>query len=158
MSKVAKLIAIAKYNLHSFAAGQECGIGHGCAGAPPSNEEFYHNGYNIGAIVASFNPISGSFNSLPDPVATVQSDPEVTKTLERIGSRSGKYAEDGSTFQNREGNLPLNDDPAYYTEWTVDTPGAKGRGSQRIVVGKNGETYYSGDHYRSFVDITQKKP
>jgi ribonuclease T1 len=62
------------------------------------------------------------------------------------------YAKDGSEFGNREGRLPQNG-PGYYREYTVDTPGSPDRGARRLVTGRNGEFYYTSDHYRSFVRL-----
>lgn len=59
------------------------------------------------------------------------------------------YRQDGSVFQNRERLLPTK--PAgYYREYTVVTPGEDDRGAQRIVAGREGERYYTADHYESF--------
>lgn len=59
------------------------------------------------------------------------------------------YDQDGSTFQNREGILP--DHPrGHYREYTVETPGSPDRGARRIVTGRDGERYYTDDHYDSF--------
>lgn len=59
------------------------------------------------------------------------------------------YRQDGSVFENREGLLP---DAAsgYYHEYTVATPGSTDRGARRIVVGNQGEAYWTDDHYESF--------
>lgn len=62
------------------------------------------------------------------------------------------YQRDGAVFGNREGRLPKRE-RGYYREFTVKTPGAKDRGARRIVAGKNGELYYTQDHYRSFLRI-----
>jgi ribonuclease T1 len=59
------------------------------------------------------------------------------------------YQKDGSVFGNREGLLPRRD-RGYYREYTVRTPGASDRGARRIVAGRNGEFYYTEDHYRTF--------
>lgn len=64
------------------------------------------------------------------------------------------YARDGITFRNREGLLPSQPD-GYYSEFTVPTPGALDRGPQRIIVGANGERFYTPDHYQSFVRLDQ---
>jgi ribonuclease T1 len=78
---------------------------------------------------------------------------QIAKTLALI-ERGGPfpYPKDGTTFMNREGKLP---DRArgYWREYTVPTPGAGTRGARRIVRGKSGETYYTNDHYRTFVRI-----
>ncbi len=62
------------------------------------------------------------------------------------------YQRDGAVFGNREGRLPKRE-RGYYREFTVKTPGGKDRGARRIVAGKNGELYYTQDHYRSFLRI-----
>ena len=62
------------------------------------------------------------------------------------------YQRDGAVFGNREGRLPKRE-RGYYREFTVKTPGAKDRGARRVVAGKNGELYYTQDHYRSFLRI-----
>ena len=83
---------------------------------------------------------------------------EVNKTLDRIESAGPfAHAKDGVAFRNREGRLPGKNDPDYYREYTVNTPGAKDRGTRRVVRGKGGETYYTDDHYRNFVQIDPKK-
>jgi ribonuclease T1 len=64
------------------------------------------------------------------------------------------YAQDGRTFQNREKLLPQRS-RGYYREYTVKTPGAKDRGARRIVAGREGELYYTEDHYRSFRRIIE---
>lgn len=62
------------------------------------------------------------------------------------------YAKDGSEFSNREGRLPQKG-PGYYREYTVETSGSPDRGARRIVTGRNGEVYYTRDHYQSFVRL-----
>ena len=60
-----------------------------------------------------------------------------------------RFPNDGATFQNRERRLPKQ--PAgYYKEYVHPTPGLSGPGPQRIVMGQQGETYYTPDHYRTF--------
>jgi guanyl-specific ribonuclease Sa len=90
-----------------------------------------------------------SIRNLDGDVA-YRGDVDVTATLTRI--KAGKllrFGNDGSTFQNREGRLPKN--PAgYYKEYVHPTPGLSGPGPQRIVMGQDGETYYTPDHYATF--------
>ncbi|MNC91328.1 Guanyl-specific ribonuclease Sa3 precursor [compost metagenome] len=52
-------------------------------------------------------------------------------------------------FGNFEKRLPIKE-RGYYREYTVRTPGVKSRGARRIVAGRDGELYYSDDHYDSF--------
>lgn len=77
-------------------------------------------------------------------------DIDLTPTLERIerGKRL-RFAHDGSVFENRERRLPQK--PAgYYHEFVHPTPGDNGPGGQRVVVGREGEVYYTPDHYHTF--------
>lgn len=62
------------------------------------------------------------------------------------------YRQDGSVFQNREGLLPARPS-GHYREYTVETPGSPDRGARRIVVGGDGEMYWTADHYDSFAWI-----
>ncbi|MCC6174449.1 MAG: hypothetical protein IT305_04010 [Chloroflexi bacterium] len=88
-----------------------------------------------GATAESFGKVVGK--------GTVDLGP----TIERIAK-----GEKGTIFRNREGLLPAK--PAgYYREFDVPTEGVKGRGPQRVVAGRAGELYYTGDHYTSFTRI-----
>jgi ribonuclease T1 len=73
---------------------------------------------------------------------------DVIKRIENGGSFD--YRQDGVTFQNRERLLPA-EPSGYYREYTVATPGAVDRGARRLILGKNGELYYTPDHYKSFL-------
>lgn len=59
------------------------------------------------------------------------------------------YDRDGVVFGNFEQFLPK-ENRGYYREYTVKTPGERSRGARRIVTGKDGERYYTDDHYKSF--------
>lgn len=78
---------------------------------------------------------------------------ELQKTLDLI-ARGGPYPyrNDDSVFANRERLLPQQE-RGYYREYTVVTPGAPNRGARRVVRGNGGETYYTRDHYRTFLRI-----
>ena len=80
---------------------------------------------------------------------------EIAKTFDRISTSERRYRQDGSTFQNREHRLP--EKPrGYYREYTVETPGSRDRGARRLVLGKDGEAYYTNDHYNTFLKIDPK--
>jgi len=64
------------------------------------------------------------------------------------------FPRDGVVFGNFEDRLPAKA-RGYYREYTVRTPGAKDRGARRIVAGRDGELYYTDDHYNSFRRITE---
>ena len=81
--------------------------------------------------------------------------PEARETISLI--RKGgpfPFPRDGVVFGNFEERLPAKA-RGYYREYTVRTPGAKDRGARRIVAGRDGELYYTDDHYNSFRRITE---
>lgn len=96
-----------------------------------------------------------SVSKAPLSDVSVQALPaEARATLARI--RAGgpfSYERDDVVFGNRERILPSRS-RGYYHEYTVPTPGVKGRGARRIVCGGDSSTlaecYYSDDHYQSF--------
>ena len=59
------------------------------------------------------------------------------------------YPRDGAVFGNFERWLLVRE-RGYYREYTVPTPGARDRGARRLIAGRNGEFYYTDDHYRTF--------
>ena len=62
------------------------------------------------------------------------------------------FPKDGTEFINYEKLLPMKESN-YYMEFTVSTPNVTHRGAKRIVVGKNGEIYFTGDHYQTFKEV-----
>ena len=79
-----------------------------------------------------------------------EGDVDLTATLARIkAGEQLRFTNDGATFQNRERRLPENR-PAITSEYVHPTPGLAGPGPQRIVVGEQGETYYTPDHIGAF--------
>ena len=87
-------------------------------------------------------------------IAVVELPREARETLALI-QQGGPFPHerDGVVFGNFEKRLPLRE-RGYYREYTVRTPGVKHRGARRIVNGRNGERYYTDDHYQSFKRIT----
>jgi len=78
---------------------------------------------------------------------------EIRKMLDRIAHGGPfRHRQDGVVFGNREGHLPAKP-RGYYHEYTVETPGASDRGARRLIRGQGGETYYTRDHYRTFLRI-----
>ncbi|MBI4499175.1 MAG: guanyl-specific ribonuclease Sa [Chloroflexi bacterium] len=78
---------------------------------------------------------------------------EVDRTLDHIETGGPfLHRKDGARYENYDGRLPQRE-PGYYREYTVETSGIRGRGRRRIVQGAGGETYYSDDHYESFIRI-----
>ena len=64
------------------------------------------------------------------------------------------YKRDGVVFGNFERRLPEKE-RGYYREYTVSTPGSRNRGARRIIVGREGEYYYTDDHYQTFHRIRE---
>ncbi len=58
----------------------------------------------------------------------------------------------GSTFGNRERRLP----PGQYREYDVDPRTGGGRNAERLVIERrSGQAYYTGDHYDTFIPISE---
>src|SRR3989344_5364056 len=61
-------------------------------------------------------------------------------------------------FENRpvggKSLLPKHSDSKYYMAYDINVPGTTNRGTQRFVIGKNGERYYTKDHYKSFNKVS----
>jgi ribonuclease T1 len=90
------------------------------------------------------------------PTITVAQLPQEGRATLALIRRKGPfpYERDGVVFGNFERKLPIRE-RGYYREYTVPTPGLDHRGARRIVVGRNGELYYTQDHYRSFRRIVE---
>ena len=83
-----------------------------------------------------------------------QGDVDLGPTLERIAAGiRDPHPNDGTVFQNRERRLPSKSDGQYYREYVVRTPGLREVGPQRLITGKDGEAYYTPDHYDTFIRI-----
>jgi ribonuclease T1 len=90
------------------------------------------------------------------PEITADELPEQARQTIALIRKGGPfpYERDGIAFGNFEKRLPAKE-RSYYREYTVRTPGTKGRGARRIVSGKGGELYYTEDHYNSFRRIKE---
>lgn len=113
----------------------------------------------VGAILLVSAPlVTWARDNAASRVAAVSIEelpPEADATLALI-KKGGPfpYQRDGVVFNNFERRLPVRK-RGYYREYTVRTPGARDRGARRIVAGRNGEFYYTDDHYRSFRRIRE---
>lgn len=106
----------------------------------PAPQKSYTGKEEVAAYIAKHGKLPSNF---------------ITKSeANALGWKSGsleKYAPGkcigGDRFYNREGLLPAG--KTYY-ECDIDTLGASKRGSKRIVFTKDGDIYYTSDHYESF--------
>lgn len=90
----------------------------------------------------------------PADIAVSDLPPQAVHMLDLIRNRGPfPFDRDGIVFGNRERALPERP-RGYYREYTVKTPGVRGRGANRIVCGgdqsSTRDCYYSADHYRTF--------
>ena len=110
----------------------------------------------LAALLAAFcvATAAAALSGLGDVKASAL-PPEAREAIALI--RSGgpfPHARDGVSFGNREKILPARE-RGWYREYTVRTPGERGRGARRIVAGRDGTLYYTDDHYRSFKRILE---
>lgn len=99
-------------------------------------------------------PSSTQAQRQPSPEITLGELPREARETLALIDKGGPfpYERDDVVFGNFEKRLPIRE-RGYYREYTVRTPGVKHRGARRIVAGRNGERYYTDDHYRSFKRI-----
>lgn len=120
---------------------------------PPSR----HFGKKTGAYQSGPYEISGVKivdinNGRVMPIDTVDLKP----TLDRIkdGIRN-PHRNDGAIFRNFSNHLPRKS-RNYYREYVVPTEGVRGPGPQRLIIGEEGEIYYTFDHYESFIKVEKE--
>jgi len=107
---------------------------------------------NAGPGLASAGASASVTTGIQD-IAAAKLPPQARQTLKLIETGGPyPYRQDGTVFRNRERLLPPEPD-GYYREFTVQPQGTSGRGPRRIIAGKNGERYYTPDHYQSFLRI-----
>lgn len=80
-------------------------------------------------------------------------DVDLGPVLARIArGQRDPHRDDGAEFFNRERRLPSRP-RGWYREYVVRTPGLRSVGPQRLVLGRDGEAYYTADHYRTFTPV-----
>ncbi|MFD6287377.1 ribonuclease domain-containing protein [Streptomyces sp. NPDC060205] len=106
-----------------------------------------------GSAAGETGPATASAPAWADGMDTVREaelPAEARRTLALIDADGPfPYAKDGTVFGNFERELPRHE-RGHYHEYTVRTPGERDRGARRIVTGRDGEVYYTDDHYNSF--------
>jgi ribonuclease T1 len=117
------------------------------------------------AVNASRSGPSGSSSASATPAPSfptsgavaLSSLPVQARTTVDLIEQGGPFPyprNDGAVFHNFEHVLPRRPD-GYYREYTVPTPGSPDRGARRIITGRDGQFWYTADHYESFrrVDV-----
>jgi ribonuclease T1 len=112
----------------------------------------------LAALVALASP-AGVAQLAPTPAAAgiaAKDLPREARDTLALVKKGGPfpYAKDGAVFGNREGLLPKQK-RGYYREYTVKTPGERTRGKRRIVAGRDGDYWYTDDHYATFRRIRE---
>ncbi len=111
-----------------------------------------------GALVALIVLPSGGDDDKSEPTTTTATVPAsehtaIATVLVAVGGGDPlPYRRDGDVFENREAVLPAKP-RGYYREYTVPTPGSEDRGARRLVIGADGDVWYTADHYRSFQQL-----
>lgn len=112
----------------------------------------------LAAFVAIAAPASQAQFAPSTPAAQVAAKdlPKEAREALALVKKGGPfpYAKDGAVFGNREGRLP-GKKRGYYREYTVKTPGERTRGKRRIVAGREGDYWYTDDHYATFRRIRE---
>ncbi|MDH4190698.1 MAG: ribonuclease N [Betaproteobacteria bacterium] len=107
----------------------------------------------LAASLLAAQPAAAFAASGEIPLAALPAEARATLALIRQDGPF-PYARDGAVFGNRERRLPAHQ-RGWYREYTVKTPGSRNRGARRIIAGRDGELYYTDDHYRSFRRIVE---
>lgn len=112
-------------------------------------------GASFTAPSASPSPSAGSQtprSNLPG-IAVADLPKQARDTLALI-DRGGPYpySQDNTVFGNLERVLPERP-KGYYREYTVVSPGSSSRGTRRLVVGAQGDIYFTADHYQTFRQV-----
>jgi ribonuclease T1 len=112
----------------------------------------------LASAPAAKESLDGSVNAASVALASLPAEAQRTQQLILRGGPF-PYRKDGSTFGNRERQLPAKP-RGFYKEYTVKTPGSSDRGARRIVCGgprpaQPEACFYTADHYASFRRIVQ---
>jgi filamentous hemagglutinin len=110
---------------------------------------------HIGAVKGSM-PVLKDISVIDFGKNVYRGDMDINPTIDRI--RRGEklsHPNDGSYFTNRERSLPSQNDRQFYREFVHKMRGFSFPGPQRVIIGKDGNVWYTGDHYASFIQVTK---
>lgn len=110
-------------------------------------------------------PTASSPSGVPPGALASTGEPErdaqiarVVAAIDQTGHPPAGVAQGGrrggprGVFDNRQGLLPRRGG-GYYVESDIWPRGPGGRGTYRLVFGREGEVYYTSDHYRTFTRL-----
>jgi ribonuclease T1 len=114
-------------------------------------------GANLTAPSASPSPSPSAGSQTPRsglPGIAVADLPKQARDTLALIDRGGPYpySQDNTVFSNLERVLPERP-KGYYREYTVVSPGSSSRGTRRLVVGAQGDIYFTADHYQTFRQV-----
>ncbi len=95
---------------------------------------------------------------LPDDGPRAAQISAVIESMDRTGRpptgvhQGGRRGGAQGVFDNAQGRLPARP-PRHYTETDVWPRRPGGRGAERLVFGRDGEVYYTRDHYVTFLRV-----
>jgi RHS repeat-associated protein len=83
---------------------------------------------------------------------------EVLKAIRATGENlPDRYQAQGAPFRNAAVDLPTVEPtgkPITYTEWDIDPfVSGRSRGALRLITGTDGSTYFTSDHYKTFIAL-----
>ncbi len=112
----------------------------------------------VGYVVRATADDGGHRAARPGTVALSDLPAQAAATV-RLIEAGGPFPyprDDGVVFHNDEHRLPGEAD-GWYREYTVPTPGSPDRGARRIITGRDGTYWWTGDHYETFERIEVDK-
>jgi guanyl-specific ribonuclease Sa len=108
-----------------------------------------------GGSVSDAREHAGKVRNIEDAKLTQEQHEAIAHTLQRIAAgEKDPHRNDGAIFRNIE--KLLDKKPyGYYTEYVVrqNQNDRRSPGAQRLVLGREGEIYYTPDHYQTFIRI-----
>lgn len=92
-------------------------------------------------------------NELERLIKADEARTKAEKVLARIErGEPDPHWRDGSVFRNNEGKLPKRE-TGYYKEYVYRENESDSVGRERVVVGRDGDVYYTEDHYETFTKV-----
>lgn len=109
-------------------------------------------GAGYGYVESRANDIN-PWTGRPERITLSAKELGIDGTLDRIQrGESHPHKHDNTPFRNDKQILPVKPEN-YYKEYVHPTPGVSHAGKQRIVIGNEGDIWYTPDHYHHFFEV-----